>query len=377
LQCGDLDDDLGKIDADSDSDSDKDRAERRAAPPPDAAKRPTHSARRLGNHRGGGGGLKRPLNSAPTLGRNGGAKYEQGLDGLLPGGVYVPRGALGGRDMGVIGMGRYDEMEANVEAKHKRAGGRKHGGFFAQPPPSRVSGNGPIASRFFIPRFRGEVGQGEDRGGGEAGAGGGGGGGGGVDLVDDLEGLPAEIAAARLRRRHQCKHYAGFQRICDGIYLGPASVSQMLAPLQDAGITHVLNVTDTEPCAFPQHFKYFTVPVQDTSTERLEPFFAAAFSFMSRAVAGGGKVFIHCVQGVSRSASMVLYFMMRSLDMSLLDAFKQVRDARACAHPNVNFWGQLAREEVKLRGECSCSVHQYQVRKYRHVPKTHTLGMVV
>ncbi|MFN9898378.1 MAG: dual specificity protein phosphatase family protein, partial [bacterium] len=36
-----------------------------------------------------------------------------------------------------------------------------------------------------------------------------------------------------------------------------------------------------------------------------------AYKFMLGAITSGGKVFVHCSAGVSRSASLVIYFMMR------------------------------------------------------------------
>lgn len=58
----------------------------------------------------------------------------------------------------------------------------------------------------------------------------------------------------------------------------------------------------------------------------------------------------------------MLYYMMRALDMSLLDAFKKARDIRQCVRPNDNFWRQLVSQEARLRGTCSCSIQQYQAR---------------
>ena len=55
-----------------------------------------------------------------------------------------------------------------------------------------------------------------------------------------------------------------------------------------------------------------------------------------------GKVYVHCQQGVSRSATIVLSFLMQKRQMKLMDAVKCVRDKREI-FPNEGFQKQLCR----------------------------------
>lgn len=51
-------------------------------------------------------------------------------------------------------------------------------------------------------------------------------------------------------------------------------------------------------------------------------------------------MYVHCHQGISRSATIVLAFLMLKRGMTLVDALKTVRDNRA-VHPNDGFVKQL------------------------------------
>ena len=62
-----------------------------------------------------------------------------------------------------------------------------------------------------------------------------------------------------------------------------------------------------------------------------------------------GKVLVHCVAGVSRSATITIaYIMQRSL-LSMMDAFKLVKRQRHIVAPNFNFMGQLMELERRLQ----------------------------
>jgi len=62
-----------------------------------------------------------------------------------------------------------------------------------------------------------------------------------------------------------------------------------------------------------------------------------------------GKILVHCVAGVSRSVSVILYYLMKKYNLSYDDALKIVRHNRNIVGPNTSFERQL-REYDKQRG---------------------------
>lgn len=70
------------------------------------------------------------------------------------------------------------------------------------------------------------------------------------------------------------------------------------------------------------------VPVKDTPSEDLGQHFNAAFEFIESAIAGGGRVLIHCFMGRSRSSTVVCAYLMRKHSMRLSEALQTLRATR-------------------------------------------------
>ena len=78
---------------------------------------------------------------------------------------------------------------------------------------------------------------------------------------------------------------------------------------------------------------------------------------------------MHCFQGMSRSATVVLAFLMLHRDMSLLDAIKHVRKRRAI-HPNAGFMRQL----VELNNQLAEAQQANSSSTQQAVTSTHELA---
>ncbi|CAG2206725.1 DUSP3 [Mytilus edulis] len=127
-------------------------------------------------------------------------------------------------------------------------------------------------------------------------------------------------------------------------------IASNIEKLQKENITHVLNCA--QGTKFNQintssgYFKdagiqYYGIKANDISTFKMAPEFDKAAEFLDKALKDqGNKVYVHCHQGISRSATIVLAFLMLKRGMTLVDALKTVRDNRA-VHPNDGFVKQL------------------------------------
>ena len=70
------------------------------------------------------------------------------------------------------------------------------------------------------------------------------------------------------------------------------------------GITHVLSVCPEHP-AGPEDNNHLCIPVQDSEFENLLVHLPIACRFIQDAIDVGGRVLVHCVMGISRSATVI------------------------------------------------------------------------
>ncbi|XP_052060722.1 dual specificity protein phosphatase 3-like isoform X1 [Mytilus californianus] len=141
-----------------------------------------------------------------------------------------------------------------------------------------------------------------------------------------------------------------YNEVYPGIFIGDKEIASNIEKLQKENITHVLNCAqgtkfnqiNTSSGYFKNaRIQYYGIKANDISTFKMAPEFDKAAEFLDNALKDqGNKVYVHCHQGISRSATIVLAFLMLKRGMTLIEALKTVRDHRA-VHPNDGFVKQL------------------------------------
>lgn len=141
-----------------------------------------------------------------------------------------------------------------------------------------------------------------------------------------------------------------------------SSISLNFKELQTLGITHLLNAAqgtkfyhvNTGPEDYVESGIIFHgIPAMDSFLFKLDRYFDDASDFIGKAVGTkntgklDGKILVHCKEGVSRSASLVLAYLVRDQEMQLADAVRLVRSKREII-PNDGFLGQLIDYSAKL-----------------------------
>ena len=103
------------------------------------------------------------------------------------------------------------------------------------------------------------------------------------------------------------------------------------------------------PPLFPSFFTYKVVPVLDSPDANLRTRFPDCIAFIKQAIAKGGKVLVHCFAGVSRSAAVVIAYLMQEHGLSVQAAYGLVRSKRPYIKPNEGFHEQLIQFQRELR----------------------------
>ncbi|XP_053544831.1 dual specificity protein phosphatase 5 [Bombina bombina] len=134
------------------------------------------------------------------------------------------------------------------------------------------------------------------------------------------------------------------------LFLGNEKDAQDLGRMVTLNIGHVLNVTTHLPLYHAESggLRYKRLPATDNSKQDLRQYFEEAFEFIEEAQQQGKGVLIHCQAGVSRSATVVIAYLMKHTLMTVGDAYKFVKGKRPIISPNLNFMGQLLEFESDL-----------------------------
>ncbi|PHT49147.1 Protein-tyrosine-phosphatase MKP1 [Capsicum baccatum] len=105
---------------------------------------------------------------------------------------------------------------------------------------------------------------------------------------------------------------------------------------------------------------------KDSPSEDITRILYDVFDYFEDVREQHGRVFVHCYQGVSRSTSLVIGYLMWREGQSFADAFEYVKAARGIADPNIGFACQLL--------QCQKRVHAFplspssSLRMYRVAP---------
>ena len=128
--------------------------------------------------------------------------------------------------------------------------------------------------------------------------------------------------------------------------------------LKEIGVTHVLNVAEGNS---PYHVNltaefydntditYKGIRAEDSHKFSFKPHFKEICDYIDTALEKGGTVIVNCREGVSRSSTSVLAFLVLRRDMSLVDALTTVRGKRNVI-PNARFLQELIEIEEEMKG---------------------------
>ena len=109
--------------------------------------------------------------------------------------------------------------------------------------------------------------------------------------------------------------------------------------MKEFAITHVVNCAADYSENYHKEIgiKYKSYHLKDHVHEDIQCIFYDALEFIANARKEGGRVFVHCVQGISRSASVVIAYLILSQKLSYNDSYSLCLKRRACTNPNMAF----------------------------------------
>jgi len=133
--------------------------------------------------------------------------------------------------------------------------------------------------------------------------------------------------------------------IIDNVYLGDSSHDE--EELINLGISYVFNIT---PNIYREYKRLIEIriPINDIYEQNIMDIFPEVVKHIKEINDENIKIYVHCHAGISRSASLVILYIMMYHNKNFEEAFKFVREKRLCIQPNPSFAEQLKIMYTKL-----------------------------
>jgi len=159
------------------------------------------------------------------------------------------------------------------------------------------------------------------------------------------------------------------EEVVPSVWVGNKYAAESVNYLQERGITHLLNCAGGERSGVESyvyrgsgsvrpdlaklecnHIKYKPLTLRDVPGENIKEVFDEAVDWIATALEEGGKILVNCFVGSSRSATVVMAFLIKHRQLTLPQAVVTVKTKRD-VRPNVGFLQQLIEYEHLLSHE--------------------------
>ena len=135
-------------------------------------------------------------------------------------------------------------------------------------------------------------------------------------------------------------------QITENLYLGNLYDAQNISNLLKIGIQKVLSlITDPQLLYYPKEIEHKLIKINDFPRENIIQYFGECLLFIE----DNRKILVHCVAGASRSATIVIAYLMWKNQLDYKESAKFVEQMRPCINPNYGFVRQLQIFEKLLK----------------------------
>lgn len=135
--------------------------------------------------------------------------------------------------------------------------------------------------------------------------------------------------------------------IIDNVYIGDLASSINIEKLKKDNFTHILSVMNGSFSMFPEKFTYKQIHINDNEWVTIDKYFEECNDFIIDSQKENGNILVHCMYGMSRSATIVLAYLIKKKSMAYENAIAFVREKKPNIHPNVGFIKQLKKYQIK------------------------------
>lgn len=127
-----------------------------------------------------------------------------------------------------------------------------------------------------------------------------------------------------------------------GLYLGDLNAAENSEIIKSLNITKIVSLLESfSLCKTIYDVEYLRIEIPDSQYYSIIHYLPDFLKFISKGLRNQENVLVHCVQGMSRSPSMVIAYIMVKYNMKFDEAYEYVRLKRKGIWPNEGFQEQL------------------------------------
>lgn len=134
--------------------------------------------------------------------------------------------------------------------------------------------------------------------------------------------------------------------VVDNIFIGCENSAINMEYLKNNNIKSIIVAAMMCKCHFPNDIDYLVFDIDDDPKESIEEHFQNSYDFIKSCT--DGNVLVHCVSGISRSATIVISYLMKEKRLTMKQGWDLLKSKRSIVHPNSGFQTQLIKYEKIL-----------------------------
>uniref|UniRef100_A0A915AAY0 Tyrosine-protein phosphatase domain-containing protein n=1 Tax=Parascaris univalens TaxID=6257 RepID=A0A915AAY0_PARUN len=171
--------------------------------------------------------------------------------------------------------------------------------------------------------------------------------------------------------------YAKITEVVRGLFVsGVCALSPLI--VNHYRINAIINTTEEVPNVKSLgDIRYAKLWIEDNEQFNIYPLLELQSNQIHEILTGGGRVLVHSVRGVSRSAAICLAYLTKFRCNTLKDAYEKLAAARPMVTPNIGFWRQLiAFEQAVKQTHGSVRIVRDEAEPTKLVPDVYTQNTI-
>ncbi|CAE6419977.1 unnamed protein product [Rhizoctonia solani] len=148
--------------------------------------------------------------------------------------------------------------------------------------------------------------------------------------------------------------------VIENLWVGDFGAATSIELLEMAGVKYVVSCMRGK-VQVHETMQRHQIPLDDTEEQDVLSYLPATIAFIQKSLASGDGVLIHCMAGMSRSATIAAAYLMYSQGLDPTGALELIREVRPTIQPNPSFLHQL---DVFHAAYCKISKRDKNIREY-------------